>query len=243
MTCGASFVFHVIFCLSLTVENFLSDDETTDESQLEPNLLFLWASSFELAIGLLGLVVASIAGLDARAYLPRWDDISVSVMADQIGIGAAAAIPMAIVVWLIMKIPHKAIDAIKRLGDDPTMKSLLSLSYAELFTLSLCAGIGEELAFRGCLLPLMAGMADGTHEIGASLSNAVPTVLVAAVFLSSVAFGLLHPITKLYVGVAGLMGVYFAVLLVVTDSLVVPIVAHAVYDAIQFAIAKRESDQ
>lgn len=220
----------------------MSDHETSDESQPEPDLLFLWASSFELAIGLFGLVVASIAGLDARAYLPRWEEINLPTLFEQIGIGTVAAIPMAIVVWLIMKIPHESIDAIKRLGDDPTMKSLLSLSYLELFTLSICAGIGEELAFRGCLLPLLAGMADGTHEIGASLSAADPTMLVTAVFLSSVAFGLLHPITKLYVGVAGLMGVYFAVLLVATDSLVVPIVAHAVYDAIQFGIAKRSAD-
>lgn len=218
------------------------DQPDTDEisEAPEPDMLFLWACGFELAIGLLGLIVASAVGLDARAYLPRWDEIQVPSLLTEVGIGAAAAIPMAIVVWLLMKIPHESIEAIKRLGDDPTMKALLSLSFLELFTLSLCAGIGEEFAFRGCLLPLMAGLAEsGVHEIGASLSTANPSLLVSAVFLSSVAFGLLHPITKLYVGVAGLMGVYFAVLLVVTDSLVVPIVAHTVYDAIQFAIAKR----
>lgn len=215
-------------------------EETPDE------FLFVWACGFELSIGAAGLGLAWLLGVDARAYLGRIDQLTWQSVGTELAIGAAASIPMLIAISLLMKIPHEAIDAIKRLSDAPTMKALLSLSVGELLALSLCAGIGEEVAFRGFLLPWITAMHDATgqtanpFEVGDSFQTAVPGLLAAALVCSSIGFGMLHPITKLYVVVASLMGAYFAVLLIATDSLLVPIVAHAVYDAAQFLIAKRE---
>ncbi|MCC9599445.1 CPBP family intramembrane metalloprotease [Stieleria sp. JC731] len=222
------------------------DEEQIPINESPDELMFAWACGFELAIGIVGLVIAAVIGFDARAYLPRFEDIHPETLAKQIGIGAAAAFPMLIVVQLLMKIPHKSINAIKRLSDAPTMKAILSLSYAELIVLSLCAGIGEELAFRGCLLPWFAAIEDPSssiinpYDVGEQFTLAPMSLLVAAVVFSSVAFGMLHPITKLYVVIASLMGIYFALLLITTGSLLIPIVAHATFDAVQFVIAKRE---
>lgn len=208
--------------------------------------MFVWACGFELAIGLVGLGIAWIVGVDARAYIGALEDLTWQSVAVELGIGVAASIPMLVAISLLMKIPHGSIDAIRQLGDNPTMKMLLSLSPAELITLSLCAGIGEEIAFRGCLLPWMTAFRDfsdsipNTYNVGDSFQSAVPSILIAAVLFSSIAFGMLHPITKLYAVVASLMGVYFAVLMIATDSLLVPIVAHTTYDAAQFLMAKRE---
>jgi membrane protease YdiL (CAAX protease family) len=219
----------------------------TEESSLDT--LFIWSCGFELAIGLLGLIVAWGAGFDARVYLDRIGELSWQSTGYEILLGAIAAAPMAIAIWLLMKVPHEAIESIKRLGDDPTMKALLSLGYLELFTLSLCAGVGEEVAFRGCLLPWLATIggpdlpASADFKIGERLMTASPLVLGLAVTASSFAFGMLHPITKLYVAVATLMGVYFAGLMIATDSLLVPIVTHAVYNASQFAFAKRDLER
>lgn len=225
------------------------NDEVNPAEETPDDFLFVWACGFELAIGVVGLAIASAVGLDARAYLGRLDQLTWQSVGIDLGIGAIASIPMLIAIALLMKVPHESITAIKRLSDVPTMKALLSLSRLELITLSVCAGIGEELAFRGCLLPWIASLRDSnapmanTFDVGDSLRSAAPAMLTAAVVLSSIAFGLLHPITKLYVFVASLMGVYFAALMIATDSLLVPIIAHAAYDAAQFLIAKRDIEQ
>ncbi|OYP36026.1 CPBP family intramembrane glutamic endopeptidase [Rhodopirellula sp. MGV] len=225
-----------------------------DEDQIPINdspdeLMFAWACGFELAIGLVGLIIAAAIGFDARAYLPRIEEADALVVLKQFGIGAAASVPMLLAVYLLMKVPHKGIRAIKRLSDSPMMQSILSLSYPELIILSLCAGIGEELAFRGCLLPWFAAIEDPSsslinpYDVGDSFAVAAPSMLATAVVFSSVAFGMLHPITKLYIVIASIMGVYFGVLLIATESLLVPIVAHATFDAVQFVIAKRDQGE
>ena len=71
-------------------------------------------------------------------------------------------------------------------------KTLLSLSPVELILISICAGVGEELLFRGWLLYWLAGYAPAGAE---SRMFEYGAALVA----SSIAFGLVHPITKLYV--------------------------------------------
>ena len=50
-------------------------------------------------------------------------------------------------------------------------------------------------------------------------------------------------ITGLTNVLAGLMGFYFGCLLIWTENLLVPIVAHAVYDALQFLITKRQVEK
>ena len=52
----------------------------------------------------------------------------------------------------------------------------------------------------------------------------------------------MHPITKLYVVLAALMGVYFGVLMLWSGNLLVPIAAHAAYDAVQLILTARQSD-
>ncbi|MCD0458813.1 CPBP family intramembrane glutamic endopeptidase [Roseiconus lacunae] len=225
------------------------DEDLTPEHDSPDELMFVWACGFELAIGVVGLIVASIVGFDARAYLPRIEDVQPLAILKDIGIGIVASVPMLIVVYALLQIPHRSIDAIKRLSDAPTMKAILSFSYPELIVLSICAGIGEELAFRGCLLPWFTAIDDPSasiinpYDVGDGFAVALPSLLIAAIIFSSVAFGLLHPITKLYVVIASLMGVYFAMLLIVTESLLIPIVAHAAFDAIQFVIAKNSDEE
>lgn len=222
------------------------NDETNPNEEQPDDFMFVWACGFELAIGVVGLTLGWILGVDARAYIGHLKDLTWQSVGMDLGMGAIASIPMTVAVALLMRIPHESITAIKRLSDAPTMKALLSMTRIELLTLSVCAGIGEELAFRGFLLPWITAIGDSSSSfvnpftVGDSFRTAAPVMLTAAILFSSIGFGLLHPITKLYVVVAALMGVYFGALLVVTDSLVVPIVAHATYDASQFLIAKRE---
>ena len=92
------------------------------------------------------------------------------------------------------------------------------------------AGITEELLFRGVFQTWAASQ--------------MPIAL--AILLPNVLFGALHWRTTLYAVIAGIVGVYFGVLFLITGNLLAPIVAHALYDAIALhkterAIAARGS--
>jgi membrane protease YdiL (CAAX protease family) len=80
--------------------------------------------------------------------------------------------------------------------------------------LSIVAGIGEEWLFRGFL---QAGCSEWLNPW-------------CGWIIANVTFGLLHALTPTYAIWASLVGIYFGVLWVVTDNLLTPIVAHAVYD-------------
>ncbi len=223
----------------------MNEDQEIDESSEPDDTLFLWACGFSLAVGGVGILLGSIVGFDARAYLPKPGELDPWQIAIDCGLGALAALPMVAAVALVMRITHPAIDAIKEFGETPLIKSMLSLTQLELVLVSLCAGVGEEIAFRGCILPWITALHgdDGQlvnhFDVGDPLLTAHPAMLAVGVIVSSLAFGLLHPVSRLYIGIAALMGAYFSVLMIATDSLLVPIVAHAVYDAIQMLFGKR----
>ena len=114
------------------------------------------------------------------------------------------------------------------------MKALLKLGPAELIVISICAGIGEELLFRGWLMQwLVEGAA-------AAPGTPAPVAVGVALVVSSIIFGLFHPITRLYVVLATLMGLYFGLLVIYTENLLVPIAAHATYDAVQLIMTARQ---
>ncbi len=91
-------------------------------------------------------------------------------------------------------------------------------SVLELALISLIAGIGEELLFRGLVQDGLATWLGGTVGI---------CVGVAA---SSLVFGLAHALTTTYAVLATLVGVYLGILFLLTGNLLAPIAAHAVYD-------------
>jgi predicted enzyme related to lactoylglutathione lyase len=85
------------------------------------------------------------------------------------------------------------------------------------------AGLGEEVLFRGVLQSWLAGMV-----------TSWPAVVLVAVL-----FGVLHPVSRTYVLLAGLAGAYLGALLVLTGNLLVPIVAHAGYDFVALVVLAR----
>ena len=89
--------------------------------------------------------------------------------------------------------------------------------------MALLAGLGEETLFRGVIQPALAA-----H---------LP--LAAAVATTGALFGLAHWITPTYALLAGLVGAYLGVLFVVSDNLLVPILAHALYDVVALALLVR----
>jgi membrane protease YdiL (CAAX protease family) len=94
---------------------------------------------------------------------------------------------------------------------------------AELVLVSTLAALAEEALFRGVL----------QSALGAHLPA------WAAVLAASALFGLAHFLTPLYALVAAIVGIYFGLLLVLGGNLLVPIVAHGLYDVVALRALQR----
>ncbi|MEE8117822.1 MAG: CPBP family intramembrane glutamic endopeptidase [Gemmatimonadales bacterium] len=84
----------------------------------------------------------------------------------------------------------------------------------QLAVIAAVAGLGEEALFRGLI---QGGAVEWLGDAGGLLA-------------ASALFGLAHLVTPVYAILAGIMGLYLGVLQLWSGNLVVPIVAHAVYD-------------
>jgi len=87
-------------------------------------------------------------------------------------------------------------------------------SLAELFFISLLAGLCEETLFRGVL---HGGLAKWVGQ-------------PAAVLAASLTFGLCHPVNRAYVLIVGCVGLYLSGLWLLAGNLLAPMAAHAAYD-------------
>lgn len=129
--------------------------------------------------------------------------------------GAALGVlpPCVLLLWVLRSSWAPFVDLRTQL--DPVIQTFFgSWSLWELGALSLCAGLGEEVLFRGVIqsgLAAWLGQAPG---------------LVAAALL----FGFMHPITRLYVVLAASIGLWFGWVWLWSDSLLAPVLAHAAYD-------------
>ena len=208
-------------------------DQPEDELEQTPDEVFAAAVIFELALGALALILGWTLGPDAREFIPALESETAWSIVTGIGYGCLAAIPIYVFIELVRKIPWEPVRELERLSEDNVFKTLLQLSPLELVLISICAGVGEELLFRGWLMYFLA-------DLGAETGDSMQ--LIAALVASAIMFGLVHPITKLYVFLAAVMGVYFGVLLILTGNLLVPIAAHAAYDAAQLIVAGRNAE-
>lgn len=259
-------------------------DSDIDEEQT-PDDLFRTAVVVEGGLGALALGLGFILGPSARDLIPSVDQLG--TIAGGVGVGIVATIPLLLLMSIVKRINHPAIRKLDELGEHPMIELMLKMGPWELFAISLCAGVGEELLFRGWLMPFLADWMNGWNTpniaslsllptdptvdrpwwafggfassvflasdqggtIGETIATTWPTWISSRVgwpmliawFASSAVFGFVHPMTKLYILITGLMGLYFGALMLLTGNLLIPIVAHALYDAIQLWSASLEA--
>jgi len=205
----------------------MEDSQTAEHSHDD----FLTAILFETALALVAILLGWALGPSAREMVPELNAANAWLIGSGLLYGCLAAVPILIFIELFRRIPWEPVRQLERLTDDGMFKILLELRPAELIAISICAGVGEELLFRGWLMYWIMQ--------GADLWISTEVALVVALLISSVVFGLFHPITPLYVVLATLMGLYFGALVLFTDNLLIPIAAHATYDAVQLIMASR----
>lgn len=186
---------------------------------LPPRALVPLALAFEGSLGLAGWLLGKLLGVPALGSL-RWDPGDVLI-------GLAATLPMLVGFVLCVRWPVGPLRRIKQISDEFIRPLFGGCSVAELALISVAAGWGEELLFRGFL---QAALED---QFGWLLG------LLGA----SVVFGLLHFITPTYALYAALMGVYLGGLWLASGNLLAVIVTHAFYDwvALVFLVKTRGS--
>jgi membrane protease YdiL (CAAX protease family) len=138
--------------------------------------------------------------------------------------GVLATLPMLAGFFAAVRWPVGPLGKIKQFSDEVIRPLMGSCSLVDLVGISVLAGLGEELFFRGVMQDWVAGL-------GAPLWVAI----LAAALL----FGLLHAVTPTYAVLAVGVGVYLGWLYVLSGNLLAAVVAHALYDFVALVYLTR----
>jgi CAAX protease family protein len=181
----------------------------------QPASNLIWALALELGLGVVGVAVAWFLDLSLAARMQLTPILFAA--------GVAATLPM--LGWLAIAIHSrwKPLVEIRTLLEEILGNFLGDCTLRELALLALAAGLGEELLFRGALQPLLQRW----------------TSPAMALFLASLLFGLAHAMSFTYFVLATLIGWYLGWVMVLSDSLIPPIIAHGLYDYVAIWILRK----
>ncbi len=129
-------------------------------------------------------------------------------------LGAVAAIPPLLLFYGLLRSTWRPLMEIRQWFRVVLRPLVCRWSVAQLAVVSILAGIGEELLFRGLV---QGGL---TRLLGP----------VLAVSIASLLFGLVHWVNAAYAVLAGLIGVYLGVEWLLSGNLLAPILTHGIYD-------------
>jgi uncharacterized protein len=176
-----------------------------------PSPHFAWtAALFEGAIAVLAVGIG---------WLLNFQPLALGVCTPEAVVdGVLASLPPLCLVGLSVRFGWGPLRSLTRLVDESVTPLFHGCNLIDMACIALLAGVGEELLFRGLFQAGLARLIGGDAGVWVGL-------IVAAVL-----FGLLHWLTATYALLAGLIGLYLGILLIVTDNLVVAMVAHTAYD-------------
>lgn len=144
-----------------------------------------------------------------------------------LGIAVLATIPLILLAVSMDRAPGRGFSELKQFLDNVVSPLFSGCRWYDLAAISILAGLGEEIFFRGFIQDLLADYTSG------------PIALVVA----SIFFGVVHWVTPLYALLAGILGLYLGGLYIMTDNLLVPIVIHALYDFVLLMILVHQARQ
>jgi uncharacterized protein len=170
------------------------------------------AMVFEVALGFAGVIVAALAGINLKSQFV--------VSQEAILHGLLACLPMLLMLQMLYQVKWKPLLELRQEVERIIGELFGGSSWFELALVSIAAGVGEEVLFRGALQPL------AIHWL-----TFWPGFIGVAIL-----FGAAHAMTRIYFVLATVIGVYFGWLTVRDNNLVTPIVAHAVYDFLALTI-------
>jgi uncharacterized protein len=162
-----------------------------------------------------GLALVAI-GLGWLVGQPPLEEIQAN--GSGLGLGMLATLPMAVMLWTLVKFPIGPLGNLVRVLDRLVAPMFDGCSLAALAAIALVAGLGEEMFFRGVIQSALTEWLPG------------PQPEWLALVAASALFGAVHWITPTYAVLAALIGAYLGWLWIASGNLAVPIVAHGAYD-------------
>jgi uncharacterized protein len=165
-----------------------------------------WGTGFEAALGVLAVLIGCWLHPPPLATL-SWDTHGLVM-------GLLASVPMLIGFAFCVRWPIGPLARIKDFSDEVIRPLFTPCTILELALISLAAGVGEELLFRGLIQAYLTEYWGVWVGIG----------------LASLIFGLMHLITPTYFVLAALLGIYLGGVWHVVGNLLSVIMAHAIYD-------------
>jgi membrane protease YdiL (CAAX protease family) len=139
-------------------------------------------------------------------------------------LGVLAALPMLGLFLIGYLWPVGPFRQIRRFFDEEARPILAGCSWPDLALISLAAGVGEEMLFRGVFQGVLG------RWLGRGLGCAAASLL----------FGMLHPITPGYIALATVLGAYLGALWAYNGNLLTVMVTHALYDFVALVILLRD---
>jgi membrane protease YdiL (CAAX protease family) len=130
---------------------------------------------------------------------------------------------MAIAMLCLEKIQWAWIQETATVAEKNLSELLNNCSVFQMIALSLAAGVGEEMLFRGWLQGTLVEQWQPTF--GA-------TGVCIAIALSSAVFGFAHPLSRGYIAIAFLLGLVLGGFAWCCNNVLIAIMAHATYDAV-----------
>jgi membrane protease YdiL (CAAX protease family) len=165
---------------------------------------------FEAALAFAAVALAWTFGVPLREQFPA----SGTDLLAAVGRGCLATVPMLVAFGLLTRSRWPPFRRLRRQVRQLVGQLIQNATIVEIAGLSIVAGIGEELLFRGVIQPL-------------AIRWTTPGVGLAA---ASLLFGLAHYISKTYFVLASLVGVYLGWLALDHGEIATPITTHALYD-------------
>jgi membrane protease YdiL (CAAX protease family) len=137
--------------------------------------------------------------------------------------GIAATAPLLLGLWWCLGTRFPPVARLVGLAQERIAPLFAGSTTLELALVAALAGLGEEALFRGVVQTALAGHLPAWAAIG----------------LTAALFGMAHWLTPTYAVLAGVVGAYLGWMLVAGGNLLVPIVAHGLYDLIALALLVR----
>jgi membrane protease YdiL (CAAX protease family) len=181
----------------------------------------LLALLFEGGLGLAAMAAGWLLGHSPAVGidLSGWtSSVAARPQLAAVGYGLLATVPLLFALWLIDRYPLGPLHSLRQIAEDLIPRMFGGASILQLAVVSLAAGLGEELLFRGFV---QAGL---SRLIGPPYGSWI--ALAAAALL----FGVCHWLNTTYAAAALVAGLYFGLIFWATGSLWTPLVCHALYD-------------
>ena len=165
------------------------------------------AAAFEGGLALLALGLGWLPGVQAPLPKIHW-------IARDAAWGIVGCLPLLVIFFICVRWPVGPLVRIKQLSEEFIRDWFSSCTLLQLALISLLAGIGEEMLFRGVIQDTLTAW----------------TNPLTGIVLASLLFGLMHPITPFYIILAALMGAFLGWIFIITENLLPPIITHGLYD-------------